>query len=267
MKKIFLPIIALLTFASCTKVIDVNLNSVTPQYVIEGALMEGKQDFKVRITKTGDYFNPTKPTPVTNATVSLKKGNGTAVSLKYESEGMYKTLGYTAASSAEYTLTVTIDGKAYEASSFMPKVVTLDDLSTEILPALNRDNDMKADTFQINCYFKDPAKEANFYRVKTVVNGVAKDKGEDLLVIEDRLSEGINIILPIFTSIFKLNDKVDVELISMDKKMYDYFNTLSIIIGNNGNSAAPANPLSNWSGGALGYFGAFSSSKKTIVVQ
>jgi hypothetical protein len=87
------------------------------------------------------------------------------------------------------------------------------------------------------------------------------------LVIEDRLSEGINIILPIFTSIFKLDDKVEVELISMYKKMYDYFNTLSTIISNGGDSAAPANPLSNWSGGVLGYFGAFSFSKKTIVVK
>jgi Domain of unknown function (DUF4249) len=267
MKKIFLPIIALLAFASCRKVIDVELNSVTPQYVIEGALMEGTQDFKVRITKTGDYFNPTKPTPITNAIVSLKKNNGVAVTLKHDNEGVYKSLGYTAASSAEYTLTVTIDGKVYEASSFMPKVVTLDDLDTEILPALNRDNDMKADTFQINCYFKDPAKEVNFYRVKTVVNGIAKDKGEDLLVIEDRLSEGKDIVLPIFTTIFKLNDKVEVELLSIDKKMYDYFNTLITIVGNDNNSAAPANPLTNWSGGALGYFGAFSSSKKTIVVR
>lgn len=267
MKKIFLPIITLLAFASCTKVIDVNLNSVTPQFVIEGALMEGTQDFKVRITKTGDYFNPTKPTPITNATVSLRKGNGTAVALKHESEGVYKTLGYTAQSSAEYNLTVTIDGKVFDATSFMPKAVLLSDLDSEILPELNRDTDLKADTFQINCYFKDPENVANYYRVKTIANGVAKDKGGDLLVVEDRLSQGKDIILPIFTSVFKLNDKVEVELLSIDRKMFDYFNTLSNLIGNDGGGAAPANPLSNWSGGALGYFGAFSSSKKTIVVR
>jgi hypothetical protein len=267
MKKIFLPIITLLAFASCTKVIDVNLNSVAPQYVIEGALMEGTQDFKVRITKTGDYFNPSKPTPITNATVGLKKGNGTAVALKHESDGVYKTLVYNAVSNAEYTLTVTIDGKVFEATSFMPQTVTLDDLDTEILPEQNRDTDAKADTFQIKCYFKDPPKVANFYRIKSVINGVAKDKGDDLLVVEDRLSDGIDIILPIFTSAYKINDNVEVELISMDRKMFDYFNTLSNLIGGGGDGAAPANPLTNWSGGALGYFGAFSSSKKTIEVK
>ena len=146
-------------------------------------------------------------------------------------------------------------------------MIPLDNLDSEILPEQNRDTDLKADTFQINCYFKDPAKEVNFYRVKSVVNGVAKDKGADLLVAEDRLSDGKDIVLPIYTSIFKLNDKVEVELLSMDKKMFDYFNTLSNLIGNNGDGAAPANPLTNWSGGALGYFGAFSSSKKTIVVK
>jgi Domain of unknown function (DUF4249) len=267
MKKFFLPIIALLAFASCTKVIDVNLNSVAPQYVIEGALMEGTQDFKVRITKTGDYFNSTKPTPIINATVGLKKSNGTAIALKHESDGVYKTLAYNAVSNTEYTLTVTIEGKAFEATSFMPQAVALDKVDNEILPEQNRDTDFKADTFQINCYFKDPPKVANYYRVKTVVSGVAKDKGGDLFVVEDRLSDGLDIALPIFTSIFKLNDKVEVELLSIDRKMFDYFNTLNNLVGSNGDGAAPANPLTNWSGGALGYFGAFSSSKKTIVVQ
>jgi Domain of unknown function (DUF4249) len=267
MKKIFLPIIALVTFASCTKVIDVNLNSVAPQYVIEGTLMEGTQDFKVRITKTGDYFNPTPPTPVTNAVVSLKKATGAPVSLAHESNGIYKTLNYTAVSNTEYTLSVTVDGKVFEATNFMPKAVPLDDLSVEILPEINRDNDFKADSFQINCLFKDPKNVANFYRVKSIRNGLLSDKGSNLLVVEDRLSDGLDIVLPIYTTNFKLNDKVDVELLSIDKKMFDYFNTLTLIVGGGDGSAAPANPINNWSGGALGYFGAFSVSKKSIVVK
>ena len=253
--------------SGCQKVIDINLNSVTPQYFIDASLQEGKNDFVVRISKTSDYFGVDKPAVVTNAVVSFKKGNETAVVIKHESEGVYRLLNYIAVSNTDYSLSVVIDGKTYAASSFMPKAVPLDSLKREILPAMNRDNTKPADSLQIDCYFKDPVNEVNFYRVKTIKNGVFQGKGVDLLVVEDRLSNGVNAILPISTAAYRPKDSVNVELVSMDKKMYNYFNTLSTIVSDGSNSAAPTNPLSNFSGGCLGYFGAFSSSKKTIVLK
>jgi hypothetical protein len=267
MKKICFYILTIISMSSCQKVIDVNLNSVTPQYVIEAQLLEGKNDFVVRISKTGDYFGVDKPTPVTNAVVNLKKGSETAVVIKHENDGVYRLLNYTATINAEYSLSVVVDGKTFQASSFMPKAVPLDSLKSARLPSINQDRDKPSDSLQIDCYFKDPASEVNFYRVKTVKNGVFQGKGEDLLVENDRLSNGINVILPIYTAAYKAKDSVNVELVSMDRKMFDYFNTLRSIIDGGGNSAAPANPLTNFSGGCVGYFGAFSSSKKTIVLK
>jgi len=51
----------------------------------------------------------------------------------------------------------------------------------------------------------------------------------------------------------------------MDEPTFDFFNTLSDVL-NNQNGPAPANPNTNIQGGALGYFGAFTSSKKQIIV-
>lgn len=259
--------VTIFSMSSCQKVIDVNLNSTTPQYVIEAQLLEGKNDFVVRISKTGDYFGVDKSTPVINAVVSFKKNVETPIVIKHESDGVYRLLNYTATINADYFLSVVIDGKTYQASSFMPKAVPLDSLKRALLPSINRDNDKPADSLQIDCYFKDPANEANFYRVKTVKNGVFQGRGEDLLVIDDRLSNGIDVILPIYTAAYKPKDSVNVELVSMDRKMFDYFNTLTTIVGQGNNTAAPTNPLTNFSGGCLGYFGAFSSSKKTIVMK
>jgi hypothetical protein len=86
------------------------------------------------------------------------------------------------------------------------------------------------------------------------------------LVIEDRYSVGAYYKLPIFTDSFEQNDSVDVELVSISHAMFDYFNTLALLVDGSG-SPAPTNPSSNWSGGALGYFGAFSVSKQTIFVR
>jgi hypothetical protein len=54
----------------------------------------------------------------------------------------------------------------------------------------------------------------------------------------------------------------------MDKQLNDYFTTLGdILTSDANNSAAPANPNTNWSNNALGYFGAFSTQKKSIRIK
>jgi hypothetical protein len=58
-----------------------------------------------------------------------------------------------------------------------------------------------------------------------------------------------------------------VELQTIDKVAYDYFRTLTMLVGVGGPpSDAPANPLSGFSNGALGYFYAHGSRRASIVV-
>jgi hypothetical protein len=52
---------------------------------------------------------------------------------------------------------------------------------------------------------------------------------------------------------------------SVDSGVYTYLRTLQQTI--NQNSATPANPLSNITGGALGYFSAYSYSSQTVIIQ
>jgi hypothetical protein len=271
MKNIIFSIVSLFLVNSCTKVIDVNLNEAAPQIVIESALQEGTHQFTVKVTKTGNYFGVFQETPVENATISLKKGDNIAISCQNNGGGNYSINDFKAENSLTYFLSVTIDGKNYEASSFMPKAIEIDTLTVGALDPLvsgpGGGGGNKPDTFQVYCNFYDPLNEDNFYRIKTVLNSVPQNEGSDLLVVDDRLNNGNYSKLPIYTSTYELNDLLEVEFISMDKKMFDYFNTLSLLVGGNGGGAAPTNPNTNWSGGALGYFGAFSSVKKIVLVQ
>jgi hypothetical protein len=53
-------------------------------------------------------------------------------------------------------------------------------------------------------------------------------------------------------------------MMNIDKNVYTYFNNLT---GDGfDNSATPANPKSNISGGALGYFSAYANQVRSIVV-
>jgi hypothetical protein len=53
----------------------------------------------------------------------------------------------------------------------------------------------------------------------------------------------------------------------IDKNVFEYFKQLSGLDPTNGQPTAPTNPVSNISGGALGYFSAHTTQKKKAIVQ
>jgi hypothetical protein len=57
------------------------------------------------------------------------------------------------------------------------------------------------------------------------------------------------------------------QLISLDAGAYEYLRTFQELVNNNPGSAAPANPNTNISNGALGYFSAWSSTIKTAIIK
>ena len=62
-------------------------------------------------------------------------------------------------------------------------------------------------------------------------------------------------------------DSVRVEMQNLDPGAYEYFRTLSQIQQRNPMvSTTPANPLSNFSGGVLGFFSAYSRRQRSLII-
>ncbi len=256
-----------LTFSSCQKVIDLDLNSAAPKYVIEAELQEGAHNFRVRVTQTSSYFNNDAPTKITNAIITLQKGNESPIQLVNNNDGFYIAANYIGVSNSDYQLNVTIDGESFQAKSFMPPAVLLDSIEIEKL-GKGPFGGNEEDGYRLFCIFKDPGMVTNFYKVNTLINGMPNENADNLIVLDDRLTNGNRVRFPIFSDRFKLNDVVEVQLESIDESTYKFFNTLGTIIGGSSNgNAAPANPDSNWSNGALGYFNATSVSTKTVLIK
>jgi hypothetical protein len=120
----------------------------------------------------------------------------------------------------------------------------------------------------MKAHFQDSVGVQNYYRVLIAKNDTLYNKAFDYYIFDDKIRDGQYIDAPLFTTFFKPGDTVNVELLSMDAGVYDYFNTLSEILTSDANtSAAPANPNSNFNNGALGYFAAYATSKKSIRVN
>ena len=266
MRNLLFAMLAIALLNACTKVIDINLTEADPKIVIEAELVSGTHDFTVKITKTSDFFNPGQPISVADASVFLKTGTDPSLNLTNEGSGIYTLKNFMATENTSYFLSVTAEGKTYEATDFLPKNVPLDSLSVNVGEKNPFSSAGGADSFEVVVNYQDPLADLNFYRIKSTVNGTPRSEGTKLLVIEDRYSVGAYFRLPIFTDSYELNDHVDVELVSMSHVMFDYFTTLALLVDGSG-SPAPTNPSGNWSGGALGYFGAFSVSKKSILVR
>jgi hypothetical protein len=252
---------------SCEDVITVNLKDTTPRLVVEGNLNNLSDSVRVLLTKSTDYFKPTGITPVTNATVTVADTHGNSWLLKNSEFGMYYTGNFIAIPGDSYTLQVNADGTDYTASSGMPGLVKIDSLIIQKRP--DRDNES-----QIVLYIKDPAGIANYYQVKIFKNDSLLNDGNHFILYSDKYFDGKTTPITINArrfgeKSFAINDTVKVQLINLDKIIYDYYQVFRDITEGEANLSAstPSNPPNNLSNGALGYFSAASISEKSVIVK
>ncbi len=256
----------LILFSSCQKVIDVNLNDAKPQYVIEGSIYEGMHPCRVRVTLTSSYFGNDVPPAVNDAVVTLNDPNSGVITLNATGNGWYETAPFNAIANTTYELNVSAGGKSFTATSTLPYPIAIDSLSSRPFGGFGPP-DPKRGTELLLIHFKDTVGIKNYYRVVATQNDTILNKPENYYIFDDQIRDGLQIDAPLFTSLFRKGDKVDIELLGMDAAVYDYFTTLSDALSGDANTgAAPANPNSNFNNGALGYFAAYTSSKKSIVI-
>lgn len=246
--------IALLT--SCEKNINLDLNKANPKYVIEAKLYHGEQPFVVSIKKTTDYYGKEQQAVVDNATIYLHEIGGDSVFVSSVGDGYYSAQVNTSIGKA-YRLKVAIDGKTYTAETYMPAPVSIDSMETK-----KKD---ESEDYRLSVSLSDIANQPNYYSILLTINDTLLSTANNLYLFDDRLNDGHAIHYDVMRTVHK-NDRVKAELISMDSRVYNYFKSL-YYAANNDTSPAPANPNSNFGSEVLGYFGAFSSTTKSVTVQ
>jgi hypothetical protein len=247
----FQPLLFFFALFSCTKVINVNLNNANPNIVIEGIVSDAPGPYQVKLTQTVNFSDPNIFPPITGATVKITDSIfGITDSLEEVLPGTYVTqkllqglTGHT------YQLYVLSNGQTYTASSTMPAKVNLDSVS------FYSTNIFGTKSTSAIANFQDPSGIANYYTFTEYVNGQAINQTFNF---SDRLSDGKYIMRQLFNDSSYINpgDQVSIEMHCVDNQVWQYFNTLGQAKGDNSQAITPANPLSNISNNALGYFSA-----------
>ncbi len=245
----------LLGFSSCEKVIDVDLNDTDQKVVIEGFILRGDTVQRIRITKTQNFDESTAPPAVDNASITVIDNLGNAGTFTSVGNGWYELTNYPGVEGRTYTLTAVVEGNSYSGSSTLPFYQPMDDLYVEFYP-------FGGDTIisLVPSHYDQPG-VPNYYQFHVYVNG---ERDKSVFIQDDQFTDGNLVVEPLFVSELEIGDTVRVDLFCIDKPVHTYFNQLSV---NSSSSATPANPISNLSGGCLGYFSARTFNSRTIIVQ
>ena len=250
---------------SCEKEVYIDLNSANPRLVVQGDLTTSEGSCIVKLNRSVNYYDGNSFPTVSAADVSISNGSGYMATLNEGKPGVYEvSILRPTYLDPNFTLKIIVDGKEYTASSTLPSVVGIDSVLFE------KNNRFGSSTgYRVICKFRDPPGIRNYYRLRLSSNDTAA--GIDLNSIRlasDKYTDGEEMRISYPTNLLA-NYSVNVDLESIDKATYDFFYTLRNVAGeaNPLMSAPPANPTSNISNGALGYFAAYSTDRKTVVIR
>lgn len=252
-------IFILISFFSCEKVIDIKLKEADKKIVIEGNISNiPNSPVEIRVSQTKAFEENNKFDGVSGARVTIHI-NDTTYTLTEDSAGIYRTTACKGVPGSTYQLAVSVNGATYTSASFMPPPVILDTLTVENLAFGGSSN------LTIYPNYKDPPGIGNSYRLVEYKNGVQVKR---IFAQNDELSDGLTITRPLINpdGDLKSGDTMRVDLQCIDANVYKYWFSLDQSATGENQSAAPTNPVTNISGGGLGYFSAYSVSSYTIVI-
>ncbi|MEI6060164.1 MAG: DUF4249 domain-containing protein [Bacteroidota bacterium] len=256
---LLLTTIMVLLVSSCQKIVNIDLNSATPRFVIEGVITDSLGPYQVMVTKSGSYFDQPVLPPVSGAFVTIADDHGNLDTLAEKQAGVYFSSKIKGIPGYNYSLKVIAENNEYDAYTSMKSRVAIDSLTIEETQGPSGKKHRN-----VICHFHDPQGEKNYYRIKFYTSG--KTNSENYRLYDDQYTDGENIDLRAGNA--EMGDTDVVVLMSIDKSAFDYYHTLEEILRTNPFfGSTPANPNTNLTNGALGYFAACMVSVKPIIIR
>lgn len=215
--KIFFFIFAL-SFLSCEKVIDLELNEAEPKLVIEASLNifpddpSSTQAF-VKLTTTAPFFDNEVPF-VTDAVVTVTHKNGTVFPFAYSENGYYIS-DLTPEPNILYTLEVIYQNEVYTASNSL--------VSSSPIEFVEQKNDagFSGEDIELKAFFSDPAGEENYYFFEGL-----SEKGNIYDAISDEFFNGNLIFGYYLVEDIEPGDEVKFNLYGINEQNYNFIFTL-----------------------------------------
>ena len=263
----------------CTEKVDIQLDSSYTRLVVEGAIITDTMPQCVKLTTTSNYFSNQPAPTVSGATLSITDGQNTwPLSENKTQPGNYTTApDVYGLPNHSYKLKISLKEplngyKDYEATSLLRPIFPMDSIGLKFHPEWGKDG-----FYEVQCYYLDPPTTDfymfNVYRNNTLITDTINKK----MVVDDQLYNGNytnGVGVGYFNQSFKderliPGDVVKLEVASVTSEYANFVWAVQAEVNGQNPlfSGPPANITGNMSNGAVGFFAAYSLSKKTIVVK
>lgn len=252
-------LLCFISFSSCEEVIDLDLKNVNPKYVIEADLPDVMVNPIIKVSQTVNVDEEVPSKPINNATVVVTDTEGKEHIFTSIGDGKYQKSNFGPNRIGKYSLKVSVDDEEFVSSTERVPYVSVDSLGIKGEEIFNEYY------YIITFKFNDPKDEVNYYKYSYSVNGAPFKFAS---VMSDKFNNGLYVTHEITErdekKKFKLGDIIVVRRECISKDVYTFWNQLQ---GLNPGSAAPANPDSNISNGALGYFNVSSAKLYEVKIE
>ncbi|MFI3324496.1 MAG: DUF4249 family protein [Rikenellaceae bacterium] len=259
MKKYIFALLVAALSASCSKVIEVEYESIDPIYIAVASLTSDDGG-SLLLTQSSDMDEAAQSNPITSATAWITSSLGESFALSPNDEGVYQTEGeIELTEGADYTLSIEVDGQSFTATSHLYEAPIIGEVSFS-------QQEFMDTMLLVFCSFNimDREGEQNYYRYRfRYFANDNEESGEPSWSLTKESVDGDPI--PIMTHLYTMDrdledgDQITIEVQAIDKATYQFLYTLST------SSSSSTNPTSAFEQeGCLGYFSASSLSSEVV---
>lgn len=257
-------IILLALVSGCESIVNFPEIPTPVRYpVIEAVLTNQNEAQKLRISYPTALNDSLNSLPVSNARVYVFSDSGDTFIYHYMSNGWYASDPFHAIPAKTYTLNIQIDSSSFMASGSLIPLNGIDSLYFKHLPNAETDS---AYFVYANAGAVDPT-ITKYYQINIYRNDSLLTGGTNIAIFNDKFLNALNEIKLPFT--YSRNDTVLLELFSLSKEMYSYYEALTINIFSLDfiNIGYRTNPPQIFNKLALGYFQVSAVDRKKIIIH
>ncbi len=268
--------LCLLAASSCTEPYDVEVKTGETRCIIYGELTTDTMAHRVSVTKSAEYFSNAPAEPISGANVNIWDGetlhtlseDANNPGIYLTSENFYGEVGKT------YTLTVdNVDllgngnTQSYSATSQIPPISAIDSIAAG--------KHKFFEGWEIKLYAQDPEETQDYYLFKCSLNNtldtdtITNYQVTDDILFNGNKTNGIGVYFFEGYDALKTGDIIELEVCSIPKDFFKFVIEIQVSARPSVPlfSGPPANPRSNISNNAIGYFAAYSKIRKQTVVK
>lgn len=262
--------------SSCEKTVDLDIDQTPQKVVIEGYVTDIADHNFVKVSKTNNFYSTGRTPRVTDATVMVEDSDGNIYNFVHydgqseDSLGLYfPEVPFAGVAGKTYKLSVTTEGVTYTAEDQLLRLVPMDKLEYRVNEEEKEDPEDAGRFFEVLLFVKEPKETKDYYLFKCYRNDSIEYANENDVYFSDDELIGENIDgvpLPVF---YAQDDLARVEVYSLTREAFIYYRDLQKLLTNDGGlfGTPPANPRSNISGGALGFFQVSAIVSGEIVIE